>query len=416
MAVAKWTGREARALRDVLRMNADVFAEHLGIGPRAVSEWDRRGSDIVPRFEMQSALDTALAQATEAERHAFYARIAQPATAPPLALVGMGQDDEAFLAALDEARLRLDTTLTTGSLTPARLQLFERRVSDHLADYPRTSPAVMLRAIGPDLNEVQHVAAERQRARDLDRLHEILAVLSLLSADALMKLGDLRRSRYWYDSACLAADDTTNLALRAQVRAQCAMLPYYYGDTAASVRLARDAQALGAPSCDGVALAAAAEARGLARLGDRSAAEAALARAHDHLDNLPGDHPDLALKFTLKRYLLYASGTLTYLGEHARASDVQDQALQLYRSDPRLVIDPALIQLDHATGKAAQGEAEDACTLAITTLTGLPTEHRTDIVRARARDIITALPAQARSSRSVGELRDLLTDDTGSDT
>ena len=66
----------------------------------------------------------------------------------------------------------------------------------------------------------------------------------------------------------MAADDTHNPKLRALVRAQEAMLPYYFGRVQRAVELARTAQQLapGLPS-DAVALAAAAEARGLARLG-----------------------------------------------------------------------------------------------------------------------------------------------------
>jgi hypothetical protein len=81
-----------------------------------------------------------------------------------------------------------------------------------------------------------------------------------------MKLGRIADSRAWYGTARMAADDSGNRELRARVRAQEAMLPYYYGDPEDAIRLARDAQDIlgDLPRAAG-ALAAAAEARALVR-------------------------------------------------------------------------------------------------------------------------------------------------------
>jgi DNA-binding transcriptional regulator YiaG len=58
-----WTGREAHALREVLRMSQREFAAHLGVATRTVAKWDSEGANVTPRGEIQRVLDTALARA-----------------------------------------------------------------------------------------------------------------------------------------------------------------------------------------------------------------------------------------------------------------------------------------------------------------------------------------------------------------
>ncbi|MFE0043715.1 hypothetical protein [Streptomyces albireticuli] len=106
-----------------------------------------------------------------------------------------------------------------------------------------TAPALMLQALFNQLDEFESLSAERQPGAVQVRLSEMTALLATLMADALMKLGRLDRSRAWYDTAQNATDDSGILELRARVRAQRPMLPYYYGPLADAVRLTRDAGA-----------------------------------------------------------------------------------------------------------------------------------------------------------------------------
>lgn len=59
-----WTGAQADALRQSLRMTYESFAAHLGIGVRTVAYWRQR-PDTVPQQQMQEILDTALQQASQ---------------------------------------------------------------------------------------------------------------------------------------------------------------------------------------------------------------------------------------------------------------------------------------------------------------------------------------------------------------
>jgi 3-keto-L-gulonate-6-phosphate decarboxylase/transcriptional regulator with XRE-family HTH domain len=60
--VARWTGREARALREAKRMSVREFAAHLGVNDAAVSNWERRGAEAKLRYDTQQLLDTDLIQ------------------------------------------------------------------------------------------------------------------------------------------------------------------------------------------------------------------------------------------------------------------------------------------------------------------------------------------------------------------
>lgn len=76
--VDTWTGRHASALRAALRLTIDQFAETLGTSARAVAKWGADPS-MVPLPELQSALDTLLAQSPEAAQQRFAMRVEREA-------------------------------------------------------------------------------------------------------------------------------------------------------------------------------------------------------------------------------------------------------------------------------------------------------------------------------------------------
>ncbi|WP_019872440.1 hypothetical protein [Salinispora oceanensis] len=69
--VTTWTGRDANALRHALRMSMTGFAEHLGAARRTVAKWSSQGDKVLPRADMQAALDTVLSRATPEARERF---------------------------------------------------------------------------------------------------------------------------------------------------------------------------------------------------------------------------------------------------------------------------------------------------------------------------------------------------------
>ncbi|MFE9689508.1 hypothetical protein [Micromonospora sp. NPDC005806] len=74
-AVTTWTGREANALRQALRMSVTGFADHLGAARRTVARWSSQRDKVHLRADMQAALDTVLARATLDVRERFEAMV-----------------------------------------------------------------------------------------------------------------------------------------------------------------------------------------------------------------------------------------------------------------------------------------------------------------------------------------------------
>lgn len=315
---------------------------------------------------------------------------------------------ESFGQRLDTARRDVDRTLASASVSPAQLDLLDERIIWARQQYLYTPPAPMLETLLSLLADVESLAVDRQPASVQVRLSELTAVLATLVADALMKLGDLTRSQAWYGTARAAADDSGNVELRARVRAQAAMLPFYYGPLAVAVTLTREARMItrGRPSAT-TAFAAAAEARALAKLGDSRQAQRALRLAADLFEQSgPSGDADDAFSFPERRFLLYRSGALTALGDTGQARRVQARALDLYPT--KTGIDPALLQLETAICCAQDRLPTDACDVASSAILAILPAHQTPILRARAREVIRALPPATRSSRPARELREIL--------
>jgi hypothetical protein len=70
-AVGSWTGREASALRQALRLSVRAFAEHLDVAPRTVSKWAKLGEATRPYPDQQALLDTALDRADAGAQERF---------------------------------------------------------------------------------------------------------------------------------------------------------------------------------------------------------------------------------------------------------------------------------------------------------------------------------------------------------
>ncbi|MBJ3812338.1 XRE family transcriptional regulator [Streptomyces flavofungini] len=313
---------------------------------------------------------------------------------------------------VDAARRSVDRMLALSSVSTTQMDLLDGRILDARRQYLYTPPSQMLHALLNELDEVKSLAIDRQPAAVQGRLSEMTAVLATLVADSLMKLGNLASSRAWYDTAQSAADDSGNVMLRARVRAQRAMLPYYYGPLEGAVTLGREARLLsrGRPTST-ASFAAAAEARALARQGNTAEAESTIIVAQRLYEQCePGDQDD-AFAFPERRMLLYMSGVYTAMGRSSQARKVQEQALALYPA--RTGIDPALLQLEAAICLALDRSPSEACQLAGAAFLKVPAGHRTHILEERARDVLDVLPPGIKSGRAARELTEILALPTG---
>ncbi|WP_344638171.1 helix-turn-helix domain-containing protein [Kitasatospora cystarginea] len=318
------------------------------------------------------------------------------------------RSEESLDELAESMRIAVDRTLADTTVSTTQLDQLEERLAALRVSYMVTPPTDMLVLLLSDLGEVRMLAASRQPAATQVRLSEMTAVLSTLIADALMKLGRIQQSQRWYGTARAAADDSGNAELRARVRAQAAMLPYYYGPLDLASRLAREARYLSSRRpTETAAFAAAAEARALARQRDHEGALTAIRHAQDVFDRCQhGAAVEDAWAFPRRRLLLYFSGTYTYLGMTTMARRVQQEALGLYPDQSG--IDPALLRLEAAMCLAHERSLSEACDLAVDAYLRVPAAHRTKILGARAGDVLAILPVSQRTARPARQLGEIL--------
>jgi tetratricopeptide (TPR) repeat protein len=331
--------------------------------------------------------------------------VASGAPADAETLPGDVTADDPLSRELAGLRRQLDEALAAGSVSVRQLEEIEKSTRGHVDDYPATPPTVMLTRIASECAEVTALSRRRQPAAVQARLSSCAALLATLCADALMRLGQTTDAQLWYRTATFAADDSERPALGVLVRAQAAMLPYYFGDARQTVRLADEALSLPAKPCRSGALAAASKARALARIGDTAAAHDAVTQARKLFEQVGGDDSDAAFRFPVKRFLFYLAGAATWMGDTRAAYRLQDEALALYRASNTTSIDPALILLDRARCLVEDTRAQEAATVALDAVAMLPERQRTEIVLARAFGVVAAVPNAERHG-SVVDLED----------
>ncbi|MGW0434972.1 hypothetical protein ACWDV4_20835 [Micromonospora sp. NPDC003197] len=302
----------------------------------------------------------------------------------------------AQVSPLVRLRLGLDEALAATSVAPRQLELIEQAAGEHMRVYPSAPPQAMLSLLAADCREVQVLSLRRQPAAVQARLSGVAALLATMCADALMRLGDVAEARRWYGTAIQAADDSGDARFRVLVRAQAAMLPYYFGDPAQTVALADAALAVTSIASSSGALAAAGRARALARIGATEQARSAVDQARRLFDQAGDEDTDVAFRFPAKRLLFYLSGAYTWLGDTGEAYRVQDEALRLYGVAPAVPIDAALIALDRSMCLAQDRRATEAAVTARDAVADLPEAQRTEIILTRATDVATAIPEESR--------------------
>ncbi|MEU3836093.1 helix-turn-helix domain-containing protein [Streptomyces microflavus] len=229
--VHHWTGLEAKALRLALRLSVRAFADHLGLGVRTISKWEKLLASTEPRPDTQAILDTALARADAAVHLRFETflsetgRTAGPGggrrvtTSGPLAweyetwtddldraVVALARQDFTFAESLIG---RWTTRFKPVSLDDKGLYLFARSTA-LLGDLQRDQGAV----IGP-LSAQHSYSAARSLFTQLD-IPRRVAQLDLSLAVVTEMSGKLEIAAHQYEH--LAVDDRLSRRDRARAR------------------------------------------------------------------------------------------------------------------------------------------------------------------------------------------------------
>nr|WP_246178076.1 XRE family transcriptional regulator [Actinomadura decatromicini] len=316
-----------------------------------------------------------------------------------LAGAGVALDGQ-FLGAVDNLRRKMDDTLVGATVSPTMLDQWEETTYGYGQQYQATPSLRMLCDVLLDFSEVRRMCDKRQPVELQERLCRIAAQLSGLSGLIMINLGDHRLARSFFRTARTAADETGDRQLRAWVTVRESLVPMYYGDPREALHLARKAQDL-AGRTPGVAaaMAPAVEARALGMLALRGRGDAApsarraLVRGRSVFDQLSKtDTGDLVFGFTDRQMAFYEGDTFTSLGDHKHGDEALSHALTLYSPTDR--VDLTLVRLDRAMCKLHGGNPDAALAAGQEAILDLPSDHRSDILVHRARQIGAAVSAK----------------------
>src|ERR1017187_1440372 len=178
--VATWTGGQADALRQALRMTNESFAERLGVAVRTVANWRSR-SDIIPAVMTQQILDTALAQAPELARAQFQQLLADRERNRALVTAS------ALSSAPEDAASLLEW-LTTSDTSDEAISSLDRLTSALAEAHTQVTPGTILAEVRQLQRTAQKLLLDGRhrhgQARQLLRINgELLAHQSLLLSD-----------------------------------------------------------------------------------------------------------------------------------------------------------------------------------------------------------------------------------------
>ena len=322
--------------------------------------------------------------------------------------------DSGFFGAVDRVRRRMDAALLGGRVSATVIDGWEETASGYARQYMTVAPLRLLCDALLDFGDIRRMFAERLPVESAERLCALAGQFSGLAGIIMINLGDQRLARSFFRTARTAVDETGDRKLRAWVAAREALVPLYYGDPGEALTLAGAAVDLaGRNPCVAGVMAPAVAARAVARMAGRGRRDALdqairmLDRAHDGLDALPeSDRADTAFGYTQRQLLFYEGDALVTLGDCQRAERAFTRALRLYPQAEFL--DRALINLGLARCLLEAGEPEQALGLSRDVLTGLPREHRPQILVRAARQLGRSAAARHAGLPAVREYREAL--------
>ncbi|GAA2786300.1 helix-turn-helix transcriptional regulator [Saccharopolyspora taberi] len=387
----------------------DSLAHEIGVARSTVMRWER--GLVVPALPQQRRLARAL-QITTAELSTLLGVAENAAGSRTESGTDVVEEPNAVGSVLATARvLREEMAALMATGAEDRLSGLEDTVDKLRRAHVRSRAMETVFALVPVLSELRARVRDHHSSRVVRRFQHATAMSATMLADALFRLGKADEARGWHRVARTAADGSGDPQMRAQVRAQQAILTYYTGDLNATIGLTAQAQAIiGDRPSPAAALASAAQARALARMGNCEAAKEMIVdarRRYEQLDEQPGDD---VFAFPAKRLFLYLSGALSNLGCVRYAPAVQDKGLRLYAAEPDTFgIDPMLLRFDQAVCMAQAGELGSAAAHASALLTDAEGDgDRLPLALIRAADVATAIEARERSLPDVNELRELI--------
>ncbi|MCW6003746.1 HEAT repeat domain-containing protein [Micromonospora sp. CPCC 205371] len=175
VTVVRWTGQEARILRDALHMSVRDFSNHTGLSVSAIADMEAKGAGAKLRQATQRILDTTLERAPDQVRRRFEAILAaaEPAASPAESGEAVPAVDQLAEGSAQRSR-SLVSTLRVGAGSRLRYQP-PAGVVEIAAEFLRSPSRVFVVTGVPGCGKtqlVQYLAAELADYADV-QLHAI---------------------------------------------------------------------------------------------------------------------------------------------------------------------------------------------------------------------------------------------------
>jgi transcriptional regulator with XRE-family HTH domain len=348
--VGQWTGQEASALRQALRLTIRDFAEHLGVAERTVAKWEAGGSAMVPAPVMQAALDTVLARAPDEAKGRFGMLLA--ATRDPAGSLRS--------AVTLGGRRRVERMLHLGEDTASNLEAVT-------ASYRRMYHTVDAHDLIDGV--AQHVRTTRafwRRTTDPERRRSLAAITSetamLAGRMSFFDLGRPSEAEPYYQTALDAAEGAGDRALQAVALGNQSFLPRDRGDYDGALHLLRQAKDLAADQPTIRSWATALEAMTHTWAHQSKHSLAAMEQAEALLAEAPADDRPRWFDYYDPARLAGFKGLMRIrLGDPDSAQTLLDEAIVALPSEAAK--QRACYLADQATVYADAGEVEAACQL-----------------------------------------------------
>jgi transcriptional regulator with XRE-family HTH domain len=342
LVTGTWTGQDAADLRAAYRMPITEFAVKLGIGERTISQWESKGTGLVPTPGMQQVLDAALHLAPDPVKDRFALLCAQRHAGT----AGSAADDDVMSDLNRRELLRL--LAITGVAVGTTGQLDAERLGSPGAD---TGPALLAeygkvnarlwqvyaqaapkRAVLPFVNS--HLTVITRRLRDAGgdarkRLCSLTAELFQLAGEIFFDGNRYTDAAHCYTLAADAAREAGAADLWSCAMTRHSFVYVYGRDFRAAVPMLDAAAAIarnGDRSLPAWQWASCVRAQALAGTGNLAGCEEALDDAAT-VDELSSPGNGGWLRFDGTRLPEERGGCYTMLGKPAKAAACLESAL-----------------------------------------------------------------------------------------
>jgi hypothetical protein len=264
----------------------------------------------------------------------------------------------------DRMRAALDST----SVSEDRLVYYEKLADTLGYDVVKIPPAELLEMTTTSFCSVRRLIEERQRTQHQTRLVVVAAKLATVVGEILFNVGELDAARQWYLTAMDASREAGHQYLRDIALAGMAYLPTYSDDPEGVLSVVTNRLDQAPPPTPAIAWLWGAAARAQASIGDQLGFKRSISTCQAVLSE---SDPDLIrpgiFSFLPEKQAFYEADGYARLRDLERNTEAANRALSIY--DENEIMEPALVQIDHAMALVGAGEVEEGCRIATVAIT-----------------------------------------------